>query len=161
MAARYITHHRQRLAPHGIAISAEIAARLRGFFTEEVLSGTRIVRATMPEPVLYPLVRAFGIKGILEMSAVGAITLVDVVAYPGDIDLDTLFHELVHVVQFRVLGLREFARLYVRGFFKAGEYDGIPLERQAYALGERFERHPEQIFSVQQEVIRRYADGRL
>jgi len=82
MAARCITYHRRRLAPHGIPISAEIAARLRGFFTEEVLSETRIVRATMPEPVLYPLVRIFGIKGILGMSAIGAITLVDVVAYP-------------------------------------------------------------------------------
>ena len=115
----------------------------------------------MPEPVLYPLGRMFGLKGILATSAIGAITLVDVVASPEDIDVDTLFHELVHVVQFRVLGLREFARLYVRGFFKGSGYDGIPLERQAYALGERFERHPEQIFSVEEEVIRRYADGRF
>jgi hypothetical protein len=142
-------------------ISAEIAARVQGFFTEEVLSETRIVRATIPEPVLYPLVRIFGIQGMLEMSAIGAITLVDVVAYPEDIDLDTLFHELVHVVQFRILGLREFARQYVRGFVAGGGYDGIPLERQAYALGERFERRPEQIFSVEEEVMRRFAEGRF
>jgi hypothetical protein len=115
----------------------------------------------MPEPVLYPLVRMCGIQGILEMSAIGAITLVDVVAYPEDMDVGTLFHELVHVVQYRVLGLKEFARLYVRGFFQGGGYDGIPLERQAYALGERFERQPENTFSVEEDVIRRQANGSL
>src|SRR5215510_4115812 len=85
VAAGYIRYHRRRLAPHGVAISSEIATRLRGFFPEEVLSETRIVRATMPEPVLYPLGRMFGLKGILATSAIGAITLVDVVASPEDI----------------------------------------------------------------------------
>jgi hypothetical protein len=70
------------------------------------------------------------------MSAIGAITLVDVIAYPEKMNRRILFHELVHAVQYRVLGLRQFARLYVTGFLNGGGYEGIPLERQAYELEE-------------------------
>ena len=159
MAARYICHHRQRLISRAVPISDDLVTPLRGFFRDEVLGQTLLVQATMPEPILYPLVRLFGIKGMLEMSSIGAITLMDVVAYPDELDGSTLFHELVHIVQYRVLGLKEFARLYVRGFLENGGYEGIPLERQAYELGERFDTGPERIFSVEEDVIRRYADG--
>jgi hypothetical protein len=103
----------------------------------------------------------FGIRGLLEMSSIGAITLVDVVAYSDELDRSTIFHELVHVVQYRVLGLKRFAQLYVKGFLEGGGYDGIPLEQQAYELGARFDRRPEDKFSVEEDVIRRHADGRL
>jgi hypothetical protein len=159
MAARYIAHHRRRLIPRAAPMRDDLVTSLRGFFPDEVLSQTLLVQATMPEPLLYPLVRLFRIKGMLEMSSIGAITLMDVVAYPDELDDSTLFHELVHVVQYRVLGLKKFALLYVRGFLENGGYDGIPLERQAYELGERFDTRPERIFSVEEDVIRRYADG--
>ena len=129
--------------------------RLRGFFSEAVLTETRLVQAVVREPMVYPMVRMFGIRGLLDMSMIGAITLVDVVAYPEEISLDTLFHELVHVVQYRVLGLRQFAKLYVTGFLTGESYERIPLEMQAYELGARFERDSTRIFSVEQDVIRR------
>jgi hypothetical protein len=44
-----------------------------------------------------------------------------------------LFHELVHVEQYRQLGIPRFAELYVRTFLSGGGYDGIPLEINAYA----------------------------
>ena len=44
---------------------------------------------------------------------------------------------LVHVVQYRLLGIEEFARLYVRGYLHGG-YDGTPLEICAYQLDGRF-----------------------
>jgi len=161
MAARYIAHHRRRLMALGTPISTDLAASLRGFFSEQVLAETCLVRATMPEPTLYPLVRFFRIKGILEMSDVGAITLLDVVACAHEIDSNTLFHELVHVVQYRVLGLKNFARLYVLGFLEGGGYNGIPLEQQAYELGRRYEQRPKEIFSVEENVVRRFAEGRF
>jgi hypothetical protein len=49
-----------------------------------------------------------------------------------------LFHELVHVAQYRLLGTSTFARLYVRGFLAEGGYDQIPLECCASMLEERF-----------------------
>jgi hypothetical protein len=62
-----------------------------------------------------------------------------------------LFHELVHVEQYRQLGIPRFAELYVRGFLGGG-YDGIPLEINAYDLDGRFERSPQARFSVADEV---------
>jgi hypothetical protein len=106
-------------------------------------------------------VKALGIKGLLEMSSISAITLVDVVAYPERLNRSTLFHELVHVVQYRVLGLKRFAELYVKGFLSGGGYEGIPLELQAYELGARFDREPDKIFSVEEDVIRRNEAGLL
>jgi hypothetical protein len=161
MTARYIAYHRRRLAPQATFIPQEVRASLQNHFPPAVLRDTRIVQATMPEPILYPLAGLFGIKGLLEMSSIGAMTLVDVVAYPDELERDTLFHELVHVVQYRVLGLRRFARLYVKGFLEGCGYEGIPLERQAYELGARFEKRPEDFFSVEEDVIRRLEAGRL
>ena len=135
--------------------------RLGGFFPDTVLTETQLIQAVVPEPVLYPMVRWLGVRGLLDMSMIGAITLIDVVAYPEEIDLSTLFHELVHVVQYRVLGLRRFAKLYVGGFLTEGAYERIPLECQAYELGARFEREPRKLFDVEEDVIRRRDSGLL
>lgn len=161
MTARYIGHHRNRLYPDSRPISADRQAPLRGFFSDSVLTETRIVQAVMPVPVVYPLVKILGVKGLLEMSSIAAITLIDVVAYPAKLELSTLFHELVHVVQYRVLGLKRFAKLYVKGFLNGRGYYGIPLEKQAYALTARFDEDPDKVFSVEEDVIRRSAAGLL
>ena len=161
MTARYISRHRTRLMDGAAPIELTTRNKLRGFFPEVALSETRIIRTVMPEPAFYPMVRMLGIPGLLEMSTIRAITLVDVVAYPEELDLNTLFHEFVHVVQYRVLGLKRFAELYVRGFLCGGGYGRIPLEQQAYELGERFEANPGQVFSVEDDVIRRHRSGLL
>jgi hypothetical protein len=90
-----------------------------------------------------------------------AITFSDVVVSHEQFTDGLLFHELVHVEQYQQLGIARFAELYVRGFLSGGGYDGIPLERNAYELGERFERNPEIQFSVADEVSRWIAEGRL
>jgi hypothetical protein len=49
----------------------------------------------------------------------------------------------------------------VRGFLDGGSYDAIPLERNAYALEDRFRTDPRRGFSVQEEVANWAAEGRL
>lgn len=161
LTARYIARHRKRLVPDSQPISARDHEDLSGFFSSSILKGTRVVRASMPNPRFYTLVRVLGIDGVLEMSSIGAITLVDLIAYPDAMNRSTLFHELVHAVQYQVLGLRHFADLYVRGFVNHGGYDGIPLERQAYELEERFSRNPKRAFSVEEDVAHRLHAGLL
>ena len=56
-----------------------------------------------------------------------AVSFVDVIVSNGPISTATLFHELVHVVQYRKLGLSDFAARYVTGFVR-GSYERIPLE---------------------------------
>jgi hypothetical protein len=72
-----------------------------------------------------------------------------------------LFHELVHVEQYRQVKVPRFAELYVRGFLTGGGYDGIPLEINAYDLGGRFEMEPQRPFSVEREVSRWIAQDRF
>jgi hypothetical protein len=161
MTQRYISHHRARLIPASRSIDPSLCAPLRGFFSQEVLEETRMIRATVPNPKFYALVGLVGIKGVLEMSSIGAITLVDVIAYPERMSGSTLFHELVHVAQYRVLGVRRFAMLYVNGFLEGGGYEGIPLEIQAFELENRFRRNPDRVFSVEEDVVQREKAGRL
>jgi hypothetical protein len=161
LTARYIAKQRHRILPHSEPIARRFCEEFCPFFPPDILSHTRVAQASVPNPRFYSLVKFFGIRGVLEMSSIGAITLVDVVAYPEAIDRSTLFHELVHAVQYRVLGLRKFARLYVAGFLNGGGYEGIPLERQAFELEKRFSRNPKRAFSVQDDVIERMQAGRL
>jgi hypothetical protein len=72
-----------------------------------------------------------------------------------------LFHELVHVEQYRQLGVPRFAELYVSGFLSSGSYEAIPLEVNAYALGARYENDSAQHFSVADEVSTWIAEGRF
>jgi hypothetical protein len=161
MTARYIAYHRNRLWPLARTLDDRIQMQLSSFFPQAALAETRVVQAVLPDPAFYPLVRNLGFQGLLEMSSIGAITLMDVVAYPQQLDLGTLFHELVHVVQYRVLGLKRFSELYVKGFLLRGGYARIPLEQQAYELGARFDESPGIAFSVEEEVIRRHEAGTL
>ena len=159
--ARYISRQRQRLLPLAQAIPSEFVRRLSGFFPDGVLQEARVIETEVPSPFFYPLVRRLGIGEFPEMSAIGAITFVDLIAYPERLNIHTLFHELVHVMQYRTLGLRAFSRHYVRGFVKGGGYEGIPLERQAYELEGQFSRNPRNYFSVEADVKARWQAGRL
>lgn len=156
LTERYIAYHRSRLYPQAERIPLEMAERLAGFFSEDILRETRVIEAVVPTPFFYPIVRRLGIGEFPEMSTIGAITFVDLIAYPESPDLRTLFHELVHVVQYRVLGLRAFAESYVRGFVSGGGYERIPLEQEAYELDARFSRNRNRRFSVEEEVRRRW-----
>lgn len=87
------------------------------------------------------------------MSVIAAITFDNVIVAREVLGPRLLFHELVHVVQFRLLGIDSFSRLYVRGFVSRGTYAEIPLERCAFGLERRFA-YAQSHFSVQAEVAR-------
>ena len=87
-----------------------------------------------------------------DFGIMAAITFGNVVVSHQPFTHGLLFHELVHVEQYRQLGIQQFSSLYVRGFLTGGGYDGIPLEKNAYMLGARFEANPRQQFSVSDEV---------
>lgn len=74
------------------------------------------------------------------------LTYVDTVAIvnkdwdrdPGGV-LALMFHEIVHVAQYRLHGIARFMERYVSGWAQQGfDYFAIPLEREAYDLQERF-----------------------
>ncbi len=90
-----------------------------------------------------------------------AITFSDTVVSHEPFTNGLLFHELVHVEQYRQLGIERFSDLYVRGFLKGGGYFEIPLERNAHLLGARFEQNPADRFSVADEVFTWITENRF
>jgi hypothetical protein len=136
------------------------------YFSAGLLGAARVAevdRIDLPTPVL--ALRLVGADPkLLPLSSPAAITLVDtiVVSTAALAELDgpragmesVLFHELVHLVQFRELGVRGFVRRYLDGWAGGGfDYHAIPLERQAYELQARLtlEARP---FDAEAEVSR-------
>jgi hypothetical protein len=135
-----------------------------GFFSPQLIDGTRLLvlqgeRAANPD--FYPMLRSLGFNNLPDQSAMAAITFCNVVVSHEPFSNGLLFHALVHVEQYRQLGIRRFSELYVRGFLNGGSYEAIPLEVNAYTLGGRFERNPANRFSAADEVGRWIAESRL
>lgn len=163
--AQYITTQREKYAPRAVPMSAQQRAAVAGFFSEQILDGTRLLVLPTGErvanPEFYPMLKGLGFKNLPDQSMMGAITFSDVVVSHGAFSNGLSFHELVHVEQYRQLGIPRFSELYVRGFLNGGTYETIPLEVNAYTLEERFESDSRRVFSVEDEVRRWAAEGRL
>jgi hypothetical protein len=144
LVSQYISTQQEKYASRAIPLSAQQRAALKGFFSTEVLGGTRLLVLTgerVGDPDFYPMLRGLGFNNLPDQSTMGAITFCDVVVSREPFYDGLLFHELVHVEQYRQLGIPRFSELYVRGFLNGGSYDAIPLEINAYTLGGRFEGH--------------------
>jgi hypothetical protein len=107
------------------------------------------------------MLRNLGFSNLPDQSTMAAITFSDVVVSHEPLSDGLLFHELVHVEQYRQLGIPRFSELYVRAFLAGGSYEGIPLEVNAYTLGGRFELNPATRFSVTDQVGRWIVEGRF
>lgn len=143
--AEYIRAQRAQYYPRAAALSfSELWSR---FFTAGDLQRIRAVQAgastegapqeRVPNPPFYAELEKLGFTGLPNFSTMPAITFDDVVVFHEPLTPQLIFHELVHVVQYRLLGTDEFARLYVRGYLHGG-YAGTPLEVCAYELDGRF-----------------------
>ncbi len=155
LVAHYITTQREMYRAQGAALSAPQRAAMETFFSPQVLESVRLLTLNgvrVENPPFYPMLAGMGFANLPDFSLMAAITFCDVVLSHEQFTDGLLFHELVHVEQYRQLGVPRFAELYVRGFLTGGGYDGIPLEVNAYQLGARFEANPQQRFSVANEV---------
>lgn len=138
----WIVGQRERYRAGGRPLGEEEDRRLAPFFGEATRRSVRL--AWVPGLENPPFYRELG-RVLLDFTGMAAITFVDtVVVSRRSIDeaapIALLFHELVHVVQYRVLGVAEFARRYVEGWVRGGlSYSAIPLEREAYRLQADFE----------------------
>ena len=163
MVAEYISAQRGRYVFRAFPLSAQQSAPLALFFDRDVLGSVRLLvlrGERVPNPEFYPLLRSLGFQNLPDQSTMAAITFCDVIVSHEPFSEGLLFHELVHVEQYRLLGIRRFSELYVRGFLNGGSYEAIPLEVNAYSLEDRFRRDPGQAFSVQTEVAEWLAEGR-
>ena len=110
-------------------------------------------------PEFYPELVKSG-NPLLDLSGAAGITLVDCIVVLKTFRLDSaarislLFHELVHTVQYDIMGPRKLIEAYLSSRAENGyRYDRIAFEVQAQRLEARFDRG-ERPFSVSQEVER-------
>ena len=137
---------------------------MNDFFSPQLMEGVRLLvlqRERVDNPDFYSMLKSMGFNNLPVQSTMGAITFFDVVVSHEVFSNGLLFHELVHVEQYRQLGIPRFSDLYVRGFLTGGSYEAIPLEVNAYTLGGRFEANPPRQFSVAEEVRRWVVEGKF
>lgn len=144
----------------GRALTDSERAALIPFFSSQIIDRARIRHVPIIEnPGFYAELANRGVAPPLDFTQMEGVTFIDTILisekrhphHPPRLPL--IFHELVHVVQYTVLGLDEFVERYVWGWAAADRvYDKIPLERHAYALQERYERDPNQGFEVETVV---------
>lgn len=162
-AAAWVETQRARHRPRAERLPIEAAERLAGWFLPESLAAVRlraVPRIDPPAPL--GLLERLGVRLPLEFERIWGITFVDTIVLlervPEEERGPLLFHECVHVVQYRLLGTRGFLERYVRGWLAVGRrYRDIPLEMDAYALARRFVEEPGAPFAVEPEVARRLA----
>jgi hypothetical protein len=155
LLAQYIETQRNRFGSRAIPLSADQKHAMAGFFSPQLIDNARLLvlgGERISNPNFYPMLKTLGFHNLPDQSTMAAVTLSDKVVSHVDFTDGLLFHELVHVEQYRQLGVPRFAELYVSGFLTGGSYEAIPLEVIAYALGARYENDPTRHFSVADEV---------
>ena len=155
----WILSQRERMRPTSAKLATEHTDSYAAYFEAETLDAVRYTLVdTIENPEFYDDLAARGIEKPLDFSQMVGIAFVDTIAI-SEQHLDTpdltrlLFHECVHVAQYRLLGVEEFISQYVNGWANHGfDYFAIPLEVQAYELERRFARG--EVFSVEDTVVR-------
>jgi len=162
--AQYIASQREAFLHSASPLAERQRHTVEGFFHPEVIDGVRLMvleNSRVQNPPFYPQLVQMGFGNLPDFRLMAAITFGNVVVSHQQFTDGLLFHELVHVEQYRQLGIPQFSSLYVRGFLSGGGYDGIPLEINAYALGTRFETNPREQFSASEEVAEWIRQGRF
>lgn len=152
LVTRYIKTQRNKFLFQASPLTSAQRDIMSGFFSRDLLDLARVVvldGIRLKNPPFHGLLKTLGFSNLRDLSEVSAITFDYVIVSHQSLTDALLFHELVHVEQYRQLGIRRFSELYARGFLTGG---GIPLESNAYELGGRFEANHQDRFSVAEVV---------
>ena len=120
-------------------LSSQERLRLEGYFEKRILDLTRVVIVDqIPNPAFYDKLRERGMPIPMDFTSAVGFTLIDcVLLRKGFGSISTLFHEMVHVVQTDLLGVKRLLELYLSDLAKNG-YQNVLFERQAYYLTTKF-----------------------
>lgn len=129
-------------APRAEPVMNRNFPRLGRYFSRRLLASAKVVTI---DRLPVPPVGDWGLTQFAEWAGgeYGGITYLDTFfVTPGERANESLhFHELVHVVQWTVLGIARFVAAYAGGLEKFG-YRKSPLEAMAYELEDRFKSSP-------------------
>jgi len=155
MVEDYVTSSRKKYASQAAPLTDAQRSAMQPFFSFAVLDSARlcVLRDTrVSNPPMYPMAKMMGIRNLPDFASMTAITFVDVIVSHEEFTDALLFHELVHVVQYAQMDMKEFAARFVKGFIQGGSYEEVPLEKMAHVLEGRFSQNATEMFSVDDEV---------
>jgi hypothetical protein len=125
------------------------------YFSALVLDRVRIVELKgerVPNPPFYEQARALGVLNLPEWTHMDSLTFIDAVLFNERITDRRLFHALVHLVQFELLGIERYSELFIRGFLATKHHFSVPLEAHTFSLESKFAANPADRFSVEDRV---------
>ena len=140
---KWVQSQRDSLRPTGAELAPKLKNLYSKYFSNSVLDVARLsIIEVIPNPPFFANLPQipFDFQVMDGITYDDTILITESSARGSDV-APLVFHELVHVVQYRVLGVEEFIRQYVQGWAENGrDYFAIPLEVEAYSLQERFEK---------------------
>ena len=158
---------RDRYRSTGRKLEDDERNELQRFFELETLDKTRIKMVPIIEnPDFYSTLNKMGVPEPMDLTTAAGITYIDTVlisekyfTHPSQW-LPLIFHELVHIVQYEVLGVQKFMEKYIFGWADHGFiYASIPMETDAFDLAAKYESERKSGFSVIDEVRIRLMEG--
>jgi hypothetical protein len=165
-AVAWMQQQRDHYRPLSDPLPEVVKDKLRPFFPSDVLERLRIkdgskTGGVIPYPPFYERVRAGGARVVPDAAHMTAIPFIDVALFNRQPTLRTIFHTLVHVTQFSVIGLERVMAGYFKALNESGLWMVVPYEEQAYNLDARYTKDPAQAFSVEAEVRARLRNGKF
>ncbi|MFZ0770173.1 MAG: hypothetical protein WCA49_05635 [Candidatus Sulfotelmatobacter sp.] len=159
----YLQEQREHFFPSAAPLANHQKAVMWPYFSAALLDGVRIVElagARLPNPPFYAEAVDLGFLNLPQVAHLASMTFLDVVVFNEKVTERSLFHALVHAVQFQVLGLERYTELFVRSFVNAKFHFSVPLEAHAFSLESRFVSQPADRFSVEDQVRLWVRNGR-
>jgi len=156
----WVESQRDRYRSTGRKLEDDESDELKRFFGPETLQKTRIKMVPIIEnPDFYSTLEKMGIPEPMDLTTASGITYMDTILISEKYFirqshwLPLIFHELVHVVQYEVLGAQKFMEQYIFGWAENGfSYASIPMENDAFDLAAKYEANTRHGFSVTDEV---------
>ncbi len=157
----WVYQQRDLYAPSARHLEEGEKRQLSGCFEDRILASALIkTNQTLSNTPIYSTLVAQGMPvQNLEFSHFSAVTFINCIAVSHTYTESRkpwrflLFHEMVHVVQFDLLGTEKFIEEYVSGFVKNNfSYYDIPLEKMAYELENRYKQDEQ--FTAHEEVAK-------
>jgi len=151
----YLRDQRERYLPSAAPLSEQHQAVMLPYFSAALLDQVKVMElhgARIPNPPFYSEAKALGFVSLPDITHMNSLTFLDVVVFNEGLTQRSLFHALVHAVQFQVLGLERYTELFVRSFVNTRFLFRVPIEAHTFFLESKFARPVAESFSVEDQV---------
>jgi hypothetical protein len=152
----YLRDQRDHYLPAAAPLSNEHRELMNPYFRADLLNDVKLVElhgARIPNPGFYTDAKALGFVNLPDLAHMNSMTFLDVLVFNEKLTERSLFHALVHAVQFQVLGVGRYTERFVRNFVNTRFHFLVPLEAHAFFLESKFVRPRAEKFSVEEQVL--------